>query len=225
MSKTRLLKTTPSRLTGLVDGIYAIAMTILVLSIIVPNLNTITSNSDMNIYLWNYLLPAIVMYFISFFIVANFWVNTNLIFAFKKVDNEIFNITLIILAFVCLIPFATEFLSKFWMYKQVDIIFALIILIIGLLYLYIFIHAFRKDILIEDYKIQMKPNMFSLFAYVLFPIFAAIIAIIFAFVSPLLSISSYLLVIIFRIIWRIFKGKTISPVNNEELKNELENEH
>ncbi|MBX7076409.1 MAG: TMEM175 family protein [Methanobacteriaceae archaeon] len=218
-------KTTPERLAGLIDGIYAIAMTILVLSIAVPSITNITSNVDMNIYLFDYLVPAIIMYFISFFIVANFWVNSNLLFAFKKVDNTTYFVTLLILAFICLIPFATEFLSKFWQYTQADLIFSVIIFVIGLLYLYLFVHIFKKDILIEDYKIQMKPYMLSLFAYVLFPIIAAVISIILAFFSPILSIFSYLLVLLFRVIWRLVKGRTITPVNEEELENEINNDN
>lgn len=71
----------------------------------------------------------------------------------------------------------------------------------------------------------MKPYMLSLFAYVLFPIIAAVISIILAFFSPILSIFSYLLVLLFRVIWRLVKGRTITPVNEEELENEINNDN
>ena len=95
---------------AITDGVFAIAMTILVLEIAVPAVSDITSGVVLREYFINYLAPAIMIYFISFYLVFNFWENTIILFNFKKINNLIFMLNMITLATVCLIPFATGFL-------------------------------------------------------------------------------------------------------------------
>lgn len=50
---------------AITDGIFAIAMTILVLEIAVPTVSEISSGAALNEYFINYLLPAVLIYFID----------------------------------------------------------------------------------------------------------------------------------------------------------------
>lgn len=213
-----LIKHAPDRLSGLIDGIYAISMTILVLSIAVPSANVITTNYQMTTYIIESLGPSILMYFISFFLIANFWSNSNLLLIIEEIDNTVYYINLVALAFICLIPFATEFLAKFWTFFEADIIFASLIFIVSLLYLYMFIHSFKKDIIMKNFRVQMKPYMRTLMFIILYPVIASGLAIILSFYSPVLSISSYLLVLILRLIWKIFKHMDINPADENHIK-------
>ena len=146
MSFRDLFKTQKDRLIAITDGVYAIAMTILVLEIAIPTASEITTVAQMDQFIMSYLIPAIVMYLISFYLVATFWENSILIFDFEEIDNKVQNLTLLALSFVCLIPFATGFLFEFWHFKEANIIFSSIILIVSVIYFIMFAVAFKNEL-------------------------------------------------------------------------------
>ena len=135
-----IFKNFRERNVAITDGVFAIAMTILVLEIAVPTVSDITSGVALNEYFVNYLFPSILIYFLSFYIVYNFWENTVFLFNFKKVSNNVVSLNVITMAAVCLIPFATGFLFQFYNYTNVNIFFSLLIMAISLLYILIFFY-------------------------------------------------------------------------------------
>lgn len=144
MSLKNLFETPNDRLIGITDGVYAIAMTILALELGIPAVNEITSNMMMNQFFIANLIPQIVIYLISFFIVSIFWENSLLLFGFEEVDTVIQSLNFVALALVCLIPFNTGLLFNFMSYTQPGVFFSIINLSISLLYLVMFIYVFRK---------------------------------------------------------------------------------
>ena len=58
---------------------------------------------------------------------------------------DILTLNMLTMASVCLIPFATGFLFKFYNYTNVNIFFSLLILIISLLYILMFILLIRDN--------------------------------------------------------------------------------
>ena len=222
---------------AITDGVFAIAMTILVLEIAVPTLADINSGVVLGDYFANYLLPAIVIYFISFYLVYNFWETTIVYFAFKKISNNVLILNMLAMASVCLIPFATGFLFNFYNYIEVNLFFSLLILAISLLYLIILIIIIRDNfpIIIENkdqikdkynnkidegwvfpnFKIYMRGAVLTLFYLVISPIITSIISILLSFVSPFLSIVSFVLILILKIIVRMKRVGTDS--DNEGL--------
>lgn len=93
-----IFETPNDRLIGITDGVYAIAMTILALAIAVPAITEITSNGMMNDYFISSLIPQIVIYLISFFVVSIYWENSILLFGFEEVDAVIQFINFLALA-------------------------------------------------------------------------------------------------------------------------------
>jgi len=97
----------PGRLETLTDGIFAIAMTLLVLSINLPGL----SNIDVGAFLigqyqnfWNFTL--------SFLLLAFFWLNHSQQFHhIKKTNAVLLLLNIFILLFVVLIPFSTSLIN------------------------------------------------------------------------------------------------------------------
>src|ERR1051326_7937395 len=104
---------TTARLETLTDGIFAIAMTLLVLDIHVPDLVTATSNHE----LWSQLLimwPRILSFIISFIILGMFWVSHHTEFRFiKKLDNKLIWLNMFFLLFVSLLPFSAALLGRY----------------------------------------------------------------------------------------------------------------
>ena len=216
---------------AITDGVFAIAMTILVLEIAVPAVSNITSHAAVNSYIMNYLTPTVLIYFISFYLVYNFWETTTILFSFKKISNNVLLLNMISLASVCLIPFATGSLFEFHNYTEVNILFSLLILAISLLYILMFImlirnnfkdYFVRKDeikatisneldsyedgIELDNLKLYLKGVTKTVFYLLMTPVISSIISILLAFISPLLSMFSFLLVLVLRFLIRMKRG-------------------
>ena len=132
MVKSKFLNTSNDRHAAVTDGVFAIAMTILVLEIAVPAITDISSGVALNEYFLRYLAPSILIYFISFYIVYNFWENTVILFSFNKISYGVLTLNMITMAAICMIPFATGFLFNFYNYTNANIFFSLLILAISL---------------------------------------------------------------------------------------------
>ena len=231
MISDRITNNLTDRHAAITDGVFAIAMTILVLEIGVPAVSDISSGVILQDYLINRLVPSILIYFISFYLVFYFWETNVILFNFKKIKYNILMLNMFTLATVCLIPFATGFLFDFYYYKEVNIFFSLLILAISLLYLLMFILLVRDNF--KDYfskkdqiktsiytelknfdngieftnlKLYMKGVTLTLFYILISPVISSVISLVLAFISPLLSLLSFILILIARILIRMKRG-------------------
>ena len=218
MAGSEILNNLTDRHAAITDGVFAIAMTILVLEIAVPTIADISSGVGLSDYLVNFLLPSILIYFISFYLVYNFWENTVILFNLNKMSYPILTLNMITMASVCLIPFATGFLFKFYNYTNVNIFFSLLILIISLLYILMFMllirenfdgyfekkdeiktamyNSFDDGIELPNLKLYIRGVTLTVFYLLLAPVFTSLISLVLAFVSPLASILSFVLTLI-----------------------------
>jgi uncharacterized membrane protein len=100
-----------SRIEALSDGVFAIAMTLLVLKLEVPEVMHHSSNADM----LQQLLdpgPAFATYVITFLVAGGFWYLHHLTFHFiRHVDGGLVWINLVFLMLVSLLPFSAGLMS------------------------------------------------------------------------------------------------------------------
>lgn len=193
------------RLSAITDGVYAVALTLLALEIVVPSANSIHSSAQLNNYMVNNLLPQLSLYLISFIILSNFWASTNAIPMYKKVDNTILTINLAILALVVLIPFSTSFVLSFYHYSQSVIIFSLIILLVGLLYLILYIYLFKENLVKERIYKFIEPHKRIMLIELSIPPVLALISIVLALFNPLEGMYVYVIVLFATMIKKIAK--------------------
>lgn len=193
------------RLSAITDGVYAVALTLLALEIVVPSANSIHSSTQLNNYMVNNLLPQLSLYLISFIILSNFWASTNAIPMYKKVDNTILTINLAILALVVLIPFSTSFVLSFYHYSQSVIIFSLIILLVGLLYLILYIYLFKENLVKERIYKFIEPHKRIMLIELSIPPVLALISIVLALFNPLEGMYVYVIVLFATMIKKIAK--------------------
>lgn len=193
------------RLSAITDGVYAVALTLLALEIVVPSANSIHSYAQLNNYMVNNLLPQLSLYLISFIILSNFWASTNAIPMYKKVDNTILTINLAILALVVLIPFSTSFVLSFYHYSQSVIIFSLIILLVGLLYLILYIYLFKENLVKERIYKFIEPHKRIMLIELSIPPVLALISIVLALFNPLAGMYVYVIVLFATMIKKIAK--------------------
>ena len=99
------------RIEFLSDGVFAIAITLLVLDIRVPIRDNISSEKDLIIAFFK-LTPKLLTYFLSFMTLGIFWTAHSTQFHFIEKSDRNFNwLNLSFLLFVTTTPFTTAFLS------------------------------------------------------------------------------------------------------------------
>ncbi len=101
------------RLEALTDGVFAIAMTLLVLDLVVP-VGTQVNNSAQ---LWETLAPLannFISFTISFIILAIMWaVHTRQFENIKRMDSRVVNYNILRLFLVVLLPFTTSLIGEY----------------------------------------------------------------------------------------------------------------
>src|ERR1051325_1886068 len=112
-----------ARIEALSDGIFAIAMTLLVLEIKVPDLPRHSSASEV----WRGIGEhgmIFFSFFITFLLSGLFWFWHHVSFHYiRRVDGVILAINLVFLMFVSLLPFSTALLGSFTLGQPVSLAF------------------------------------------------------------------------------------------------------
>lgn len=106
-----------TRIESISDGVFAVAMTLLVLDIKVPVGKIVETESDL-IYVLLPMLPRLLIYLMSFMTLGIFWMGHTTQFGFiHKSDRNLNWISLFFLMMVCLLPFTTALLSEYTGFK------------------------------------------------------------------------------------------------------------
>jgi uncharacterized membrane protein len=177
-----------NRIETLADGIFAIAMTLLVLGISVPNLPSSTDPQVFNAYIFS-IIPEIFVYILSFILLAVFWLNHHIFFVIKKSDITLLWINIFFLMSIAIVPFTTSLIGKYGQFHLSVLIFDLNMLIIGILFYAIFAYAARHDLMAESVK-KKSANIQR--SNLILPILAGI-AIIISFFNSMLSVFIFFL--------------------------------
>ena len=100
-----------SRIAALVDGIFAVAMTLLVLDLKLPEGVKMSSDAEV----WGHLLELtgrFSTYTLSFIVLGAFWIGHHFLFHFvRKVSRGLLWLNLLFLLLITLLPFSTNLLS------------------------------------------------------------------------------------------------------------------
>jgi uncharacterized membrane protein len=124
---------TKSRVETLSDGVFAIAMTILVTTLEVPRTVEGISPAGMDVLLVKN-LSELGAYFLSFILLVIFWWSQHERFHhIKYIDRTLIVLTVGSLLFVALLPFSTDLIGNFPTYPHIAVIFELNLLLIGVL--------------------------------------------------------------------------------------------
>lgn len=101
------------RLVGYSDGVFAIAMTLLVLTLEAPKLQGAEIDAQLRTYLRDQ-LPNFLGFLLSFIIVARYWVAHHRLFEIvRRSDPTLITLNLVLLFFVVLVPYPTELFGDF----------------------------------------------------------------------------------------------------------------
>ncbi len=121
---------TTARIEALSDGVFSIAMTLLVLAFVVPANLSQTGLKEALIHL----TPQFVTYFLSFVVLGTFWVgHHNQFYWIKHSDRTFLWINIFFLMFISLIPFSTTLLGLYADQQVAVLIYGINLIICGAL--------------------------------------------------------------------------------------------
>jgi uncharacterized membrane protein len=124
------------------DAVFAIAMTLLVLEIRLPELDGDPTWRDIGA-LW----PQFFAYALSFAIIGVNWVTHHRKFlVIVRFDGRLMLINLVLLGFVALLPFPTSVVADYGDNTPVVVLYAANVGIITLLQLWLWVHAYRAGL-------------------------------------------------------------------------------
>ncbi len=135
-----------ARLEALSDGVFSIVMTILVFSIKVPTLQSGSTDAG----LWSALLalgPLFLSYFVSFLVLAMFWLSHHFIYSVftKNIDRVLALLNILYLAFIALIPFSAQLLGTYPEMPLSGVVYGVNLAIISIVTLIIINYAEASD--------------------------------------------------------------------------------
>ncbi len=145
------------RLAALSDGIFAVAMTLLVLDLHVPAHDAVHSEQD----LWHALIvlsPRLLIFLMSVMTIGIFWVGQQTqLNQFARADRNLAWIHIAFLCAVSLTPFSTSLLAEFIHYRMALLVYWFNILLLGLALYWSWSYATRARLLTDDFPAEVHP--------------------------------------------------------------------
>ena len=189
-----------SRLDILADGIFSIAMTILVFEIKVPTLVDPNNAEVLDLLIKSY--PLFLSYVLSFAVLFTYWRGYHSVVSdFARTSDVNFqNLAGTFLLFVALIPFSSHLLGAYSQTAVPVIVFALNILIIGLLLFFMSYYAWKSHN-IKNKRI-IKNEQVHAHIRLFIPIIFALFAIPVSFISTNIALTILTVAIIFNLLKR-----------------------
>jgi len=145
------------RLAAMSDGIFAVAMTLLLLELRVPARGLIHSEADLR-HALALLSPQLLVYVMSFITLGIFWVGQQTqLNHLARSDRELTWIHLTFLFAVTLMPFSTRLLIEFLAYRTALLAYWTNILALGVVLYFSWGHATKAGLVKEDIPANVPP--------------------------------------------------------------------
>ncbi|MER8428298.1 TMEM175 family protein [Mesorhizobium sp. M1403] len=179
------------RVVGITDGVFAIALTLIVLEIRVPAHETVHSENEL-IAAVAALAPRFLTYALSCLTLTIFWFGQQAQHGLiAKSDRRLATLNLCFLGFIALLPFSTDLLADFLEFRTAVLVYWLNLLMLGLTLLASWRYADKNGLLAEGVDAETTRTVYLRIvkAQILWAIGAAL-----CLVSPLLSVGFMLVV-------------------------------
>jgi uncharacterized membrane protein len=126
------------------DGVFAIAITLLVLEIHLPDAETL-SNEQLLHYL-AHLWPQLLTYVTSFATIGIIWLNHHSTFVhIERVDRGTLALNLLLLLTVCFVPFPTALVAKYGALPASTVLYGATLTAMGLSYGALWYYAVHRE--------------------------------------------------------------------------------
>jgi uncharacterized membrane protein len=129
------------------DGLFAIAMTLLIVAVAVPHIAPEDSINQLADAL-NDLSSAFVSFFISFAVIGRYWLaHHQFISLLDRMDQAFIGLNLVYLAFIAFLPFPTALLGEYFSNPLSIVIYAVSVGLVSGMEVVLFRHAYRRQLL------------------------------------------------------------------------------
>jgi uncharacterized membrane protein len=188
-----------NRLEAFSDGVFAIAITLLVLEIAVPAIEEIRSSGDA-LRAIGHEWGVYLAYFISFMTIGAVWIeHSALIDALDHIDGVFMRLNLVLLLFAAFLPFPTRMMSEWEGVMAAErvavVLYGIVLLVMVLMLIVLGRHAEHEGLFGDDLADERKEE--ARVKYQLMPsLVAYIVAAFLGFIAPRAGISIYLLIAI-----------------------------
>lgn len=190
-----------NRVEALTDGIYAIALTLAVLTIDISELPPVGPGEQF-VNSLSVTYPQILHYAIAFFVLISFWMaHHRQVSYIKHVDAVYVWLNVVTLFFVALIPFTTDLVGSYSEYPLAVTFYAGNLFMIGLLTTVSWIYAARGGRLLSE-KISGEVYMSVIARGLTVPVICVIII---AYANLVSADNSTLLFLLIPLIHQLFK--------------------
>jgi uncharacterized membrane protein len=179
-----------NRTLAFTDGLFAIAMTLLVVDLVVPVLHSGSSVHELADKLSND-SAKFISFFISFAVIGRYWMaHHTFVAALKRVDRGLISLNLVYLAFIAFLPFPTALLGEYFTNPLSVVIYAVNVAIISGMEVVLFAWAQNHGLLEK----KLPRDVFRYGAAMsLAPVLFFLISIPVAFVSTTLAVCCWFL--------------------------------
>jgi uncharacterized membrane protein len=144
------------RLTALSDGVFAFAMTLLVLDLRPPNLSAVPSEAGL-LGALHAILPNLGTYLMSFLTLGIFWIGQQTqLNSFERSDRNLSWIHIIFLLGIAILPFSTALLAKYMMLRTALLIYWLNILYLGVVLFISWNYVEARNLWKPGFPVEMR---------------------------------------------------------------------
>jgi uncharacterized membrane protein len=180
-----------NRIETLVDGVFAIAMTLMVLNIHLPDASGVWTNEMVWGIIWGQ-ITNLFIYALTFIILASFWISHHRGFNhLKRADTGFLWINIIWLLFVALVPYSTSLMGDFGYTIPASLFFNINLFFIGLFSFLIRHHVIEYEL--ADKTLDPDDVNHVYMVTLIFPVFAALAAVLSLF-TPAYSTLLYMMI-------------------------------
>ena len=179
------------RVVGITDGVFAIALTLIVLEIRVPAHEMVHSEGEL-LSAIAALAPRFLTYALSFLTLTIFWFGQQAQHGLiARSDRRLATLNLCFLAFIALLPFSTDLLADFLEFRTAVLVYWLNLLMLGVTLFASWWYAEKSGLVAEDVDAEIRRTVYMRIvkAQILWAVGAAL-----SLASPLLSVGFILVV-------------------------------
>jgi uncharacterized membrane protein len=212
--RSRLIGILPAdRLTAFADGVFAIAITLLVLELPVPQVTEDLLSALFKEW------PSFLAYIISFVFIGGFWIAHSAITRLtEREDGVTFRLTLVMLFFISLMPFSTKLMATHLNGPTANIsvlIYGLDLLITSFMLERIMHYLTRRPELLVDSQAEEELRVMTRQRR-RFGIVMGLIGVLLALVLPAVAVAIYTFVAVYFILRPLFIERSVRHVLKKE---------
>ena len=145
---------TNERLAAFSDGVFAFAITLLVLDLHVPAEHGHATEPLLSLLHSDW--TSYLAFLCSFYLISIKWINHhNMVHEIERVDNGLLALNMLLLLFVCVVPFTTSLLADYAtdpLAYQATMLYAAVWSIGGLTYTLFWVYAVKRGLVSEKHR-------------------------------------------------------------------------